>query len=262
MSVLGWRTLRLGSDTLRSMARPDFDLVRLRWAVQALARPAHDQVTLFPDLACKADELALEFDEHARPLLDGGCQGLSEDRAVALTALDEFLESVSGGGDKAENWTDEALHGSLVWEKIRVLARATLAAFCWADECPPIDRGYAYLQVRHEQGHQDEDGIAPCARHHRRDPVPPPPRIDGARVLEWAWSVDPFGEILDAEGRLAAVVHGLALCRYDESSQIYRFSCDGNWDCQQDALYESIDEAKAHLPAQYRRVEPVWHRAI
>lgn len=90
------------------------------------------------------------------------------------------------------------------------------------------------------------------------EPKSPPQRIDGALVLEWAWSEEPFGELLDTEGRLVAVVHGLALCRYDDSSKIYRFSCDDSWDCQQDAVYESIDVAKAFLPAQYRRVVPKW----
>jgi len=84
--------------------------------------------------------------------------------------------------------------------------------------------------------------------------------IDGARVLEWAWSDEPFGEILDTEGHLVAVIHGLALCAYEGSAAIYRFSCDARWRCQQDGLHASIAEAKAELPAQYRRVEPVWQR--
>ncbi len=91
---------------------------------------------------------------------------------------------------------------------------------------------------------------------------PPPPEIDGARVLEWAWSERPFGEILDTEGRLVAVIHGLALCRYDDSGQIYRFSCDADWECQQDGVYGSLAEAKANLPAQYRRVESAWQQAV
>lgn len=72
------------------------------------------------------------------------------------------------------------------------------------------------------------------------DPRTPPTRIDGALVLEWAWSEQPFGVILDTEGRTAAVVHGLALRRHVGATQIYRFSCDANWDCQQDAAYDSM----------------------
>jgi hypothetical protein len=94
------------------------------------------------------------------------------------------------------------------------------------------------------------------------EPVSPPSEIDGARVLEWAWSERPFGELRDDAGRLVAVVHGLAICRYDASPKVYRFSCDANWECQQDADYDSIAEAKASLPAQYRGAVAVWQRVI
>lgn len=126
----------------------DGRMMRLQWAVQALARPAREQVTLFPDFVCKADEIALEFDEHARSILDGECQGLSTDQAATLVALDQYLESVSGSEANAENWTEDALHASPVWERIRDLARATLAAFGWNDQCPPSERGYVYVQGR------------------------------------------------------------------------------------------------------------------
>jgi hypothetical protein len=85
--------------------------------------------------------------------------------------------------------------------------------------------------------------------------VTPPALIDGARVLEWAWSETPFGEVGDI------AIHGLALCQYDGSTQVYRFSCDAAWSCQQDALYDSVEEAKQALPAQYRRVEAEWRKA-
>jgi hypothetical protein len=126
----------------------DARMTRLQWAVQALARPAKDQLTLFPDFVCKADELALEFDEHARPILDGEYQDLSTEQAATLLALDQYLESMSGGGANAENWTEDALQASPAWEVIRDLARAALAAFGWNDECPPADRGYVYVEGR------------------------------------------------------------------------------------------------------------------
>jgi hypothetical protein len=53
------------------MAAPDDTrMTRLQFFVQAVARPAREEVTLFPDFVCKADELALEFEEHSRPILD------------------------------------------------------------------------------------------------------------------------------------------------------------------------------------------------
>jgi hypothetical protein len=89
----------------------------------------------------------------------------------------------------------------------------------------------------------------------------PPPHIDGARVLEWAWSDTPFGVLRAAGGGEAVAIHGLALCRYDGAGGVYRFSCNARWACEQDAVYASLAEAKQDVPAQYRRVEPAWQRA-
>jgi len=90
----------------------------------------------------------------------------------------------------------------------------------------------------------------------------PPVQIDGARVLEWAWSETPFGGVSSSDGCESVPIHGLALCRYEGSSVVYRFSCNKNWGCEQDFDYESIEVAKAELPEQYRRVARVWHRSL
>jgi hypothetical protein len=83
----------------------------------------------------------------------------------------------------------------------------------------------------------------------------PPTEIDGARVVEWAWSGDiPFGEVPGTE---SLEIFGLAITTYDDR-EFYRFSCDLHWETQQDELYDSIDEAKRQLPTQYRNVEARW----
>ena len=85
----------------------------------------------------------------------------------------------------------------------------------------------------------------------------PPIRIDGARVIEWAWAGDkPFGEVLGAD---SPEIFGLAIATYDDQ-KFYRFSCDQDWETQQDGLYDSINEAKRLLPDQYRMVEVNWIR--
>ena len=89
----------------------------------------------------------------------------------------------------------------------------------------------------------------------------PPTHIDGALVLEWAWSDVPFGEVGFEDGTVAALIYGLALCRYDTSTSIYRFSCGADWETRQDSVYSSIEEAKAQLPRQYQRVLATWIRA-
>lgn len=83
----------------------------------------------------------------------------------------------------------------------------------------------------------------------------PPREIDGARVIEWAWSgSEPFGEVPGAE---RPDIYGLAIATYDNRS-FYRFSCDQNWATVQDGLYDSIDDAKDQLPDQYRNVVAKW----
>ena len=80
----------------------------------------------------------------------------------------------------------------------------------------------------------------------------PPEKIDGADVIEWAWSDAPFGRVGEVK------IHGLAICRYAGASEIYRFSCDAEWDTQQDQVYESATEAKDELPEQYRNAKANW----
>ncbi|MGF1836829.1 hypothetical protein [Photobacterium sanguinicancri] len=87
----------------------------------------------------------------------------------------------------------------------------------------------------------------------------PPHLIDGAKVLEWAWSGDnPFGVVKTCTGEVAFKIYGLAICQYADDSVVYRFSCDNNWETVQDDSYISIDEAKEYLPAQYQCVKATW----
>jgi len=87
----------------------------------------------------------------------------------------------------------------------------------------------------------------------------PPKEIDGARVVEWAWSgEEPFGSLKNENGELASEIFGFAICQYDESSAFYRFSCDKTWESQQDSEYPSVEDAKQNLPQQYKHVSPDW----
>ena len=75
----------------------------------------------------------------------------------------------------------------------------------------------------------------------------PPEEIDGARIVEWAWSGDqPFGEV---PGARSPQIFGLAIATYDDR-EFYRFSCDRDWRTVQDGLYDSIADAKEQLPNQ------------
>lgn len=65
----------------------------------------------------------------------------------------------------------------------------------------------------------------------------PPPTLDGARVLFWAWFEPPLF-LSGGSGR----IHGAAVAQYS-SGQIYRFHCDQDWEVQGDWDCESVEEA-------------------
>ncbi len=89
----------------------------------------------------------------------------------------------------------------------------------------------------------------------------PPKEIDGAKVLEWAWSGNtPFGVVRYESGEIAAEIFGLAICKYPGSEKVYRFSCDFEWDTEQDCDYNSITEAKEKLPIQYQEPDVIWQK--
>jgi hypothetical protein len=87
----------------------------------------------------------------------------------------------------------------------------------------------------------------------------PPPTLDGARVLWWAWAGEvPFGELPGAEGE-DHLIYGFAVCRYD-SGEIYRFTCTKDWHVVQDMDHEDEEAAKADIPSQYDVSRVVWQR--
>ena len=89
----------------------------------------------------------------------------------------------------------------------------------------------------------------------------PPQEIDGAIVLEWAWSGEkPFGAVRYSSGEVASEIYGLAICSYPDDGKVYRFSCNADWETEQDSDYSTVDEAKNNLPEQYRAVEASWQK--
>lgn len=88
----------------------------------------------------------------------------------------------------------------------------------------------------------------------------PPEYIDKAKVIQWAWSgLQPFGIMSSEDGSEREEIYGLAICKYEGSKNIYRFSCDKNWETVQDGVYNDIEEAIRRLPDQYKNVVANWH---
>lgn len=87
----------------------------------------------------------------------------------------------------------------------------------------------------------------------------PPAYIDGAKVIKWAWSGEkPFGYIDLVGSAEREEVYGLAICIYEKPEDIYRFSCDKNWETVNDAPYASVEDAILFVPVQYKNVEADW----
>ena len=79
----------------------------------------------------------------------------------------------------------------------------------------------------------------------------------------WAWSY-PWSFFVmpqsGSDGVDGIPIHGLAICRYEESGAIYRFSCDRNWETQNDTPYDSIEDAQGSPSLQYDVLKVEWHR--
>lgn len=113
-----------------------------RWAVYCLAQPAEMQLSLLPEFVCKADELALTFDDGLRELGRERSE-LSPHCQASLDALEAWLCQMSEAGDEGL-WTDNAVRNHPSWRVVRLLATAVLAAFEW-DAPEPSPRQDVYV---------------------------------------------------------------------------------------------------------------------
>lgn len=110
------------------------DLAQLRRCLQALARPAGEQVASFPDFVCVGDELVLDLDDALR---NAGREGHGPEPDGALRALDDYISALSGPPNEAFWLEERPLFEDQRWERIRALAKTALASFGWPDEAPP-----------------------------------------------------------------------------------------------------------------------------
>jgi hypothetical protein len=125
---------------------------RLRHSLQLLASPAVTQLKLLPPYVCKADELALEFDNWQEISLHNYRKEFSVDQISAMSALDAKLDWLSNAGK--EYWSDEAVRTSPEWQNIRYLGTCVLDAFGWPVETPP-SHAHEYRPVDPVRNHQE-----------------------------------------------------------------------------------------------------------
>ena len=90
---------------------------------------------MMPNFVCKADELALDFDQWKTITLDNFSRELTEDQLTCLSTLDDRLTKLTRLGPRM--WADSALRDSIEWQGVRVCALRALEAFAWPLEIPP-----------------------------------------------------------------------------------------------------------------------------
>ncbi|WP_061247683.1 hypothetical protein [Leptospira noguchii] len=87
----------------------------------------------------------------------------------------------------------------------------------------------------------------------------PPAYLDGVKVLLWDWSDgQPFGYLYYTHGTITSEIFGLAICQYEGSKEVYRFSCNKDWEVEQDSDYNTIEDAIKNLPDQYKNISIEW----
>jgi hypothetical protein len=148
-----WKAERRAERTFAREATPTAPdraqaLQELCWSIQALALPAADQLALYPDFTCKADELALDFDTWQAVVQGNFGDSLSESQRVGLDTINDRFISLSRNGANyyPDFWTESALFNDANWVEVRRLAHAALDSFGWQLNHPPSNRS-AYVQA-------------------------------------------------------------------------------------------------------------------
>jgi hypothetical protein len=103
----------------------------LRKAVSRLASDSSAQLEWLQGGRVHPDELALEFDQFHKSVLDNFSSEFGEAALRQLSALDEHLIRMSGS-ENAALWSDVGIRDAQEWAQVRELAAAALAAGGWA----------------------------------------------------------------------------------------------------------------------------------
>src|ERR1700677_136029 len=112
---------------------------RLKHSIQLLACPPEVQLNLLPSFVCKADELALDFDNWREVALSNFRSELTDDQLSCLDAIDRSLSDLTRMEPK--HWTEYAVRKSEEWKRLRTFSAAALESFGWAREVPPSHAG-------------------------------------------------------------------------------------------------------------------------
>ncbi len=102
----------------------------LQGSLRALAADGQQALASQPDGCCKADELALDYDNFLGAYLGNVGDAVGSLQNAALRRVDELLDVMSGEHN-LELWTDDAVCRNPRWAEVRAAAREALAAMHW-----------------------------------------------------------------------------------------------------------------------------------
>ncbi|MDA0934956.1 MAG: hypothetical protein O3C51_16020 [Planctomycetota bacterium] len=108
-------------------------LQQSRWAVQASAADAEEQLPLFPDFVDKPFELVDDFDNRWR---GAGCRtelGLTAEQSAALDQVQRLIDSLS-----AEGHSEQSVRCDHAWTALRDAAKEALRVQGWPPELPQM----------------------------------------------------------------------------------------------------------------------------
>jgi|WetSurMetagenome_2_1015567.scaffolds.fasta_scaffold514040_1 hypothetical protein len=117
-------------------------LMSFKYALQALSQDSKTQISLYPDFVVKADELALEFDDSLKPLIDNRTIKLTSEQLGAIQIINKELSLMS---EDKSLWTEQSLKDRKEWQIIRDLAKNAIKLFNW-ENCPPPKNRNKYVQ--------------------------------------------------------------------------------------------------------------------
>lgn len=103
----------------------------LRLTLYALSLQATDALATQPEDSRRPDELALSFGEALVAALGQLPDEFTGEQVRALNDLATLLRDMSSA-ERAELWTEEAVHSHPQWEKVRALAREALQELGWS----------------------------------------------------------------------------------------------------------------------------------
>jgi hypothetical protein len=105
----------------------------LRGCLQALALDGDRALACVPSGSCRADELALDYDNFLSAALGNFEREFTLEQVVALRRVDELLSDMSGE-EQRDLWTDEAVRSHPRWQEVRFHARAAVRVLGWEEQ--------------------------------------------------------------------------------------------------------------------------------